>query len=239
MKNPLVPTITDVDKNIYWYILGGAFNISFHPDYLLMETSSASAATDGTDAVQMTDEIDNADGDDVDNDGQEGTDDHYGIATVSYYYLNWGLDAHPEGTMGINLYAWVDVDEDGLFDIVDIDPEKAADGVDSDGDVVGEFQENHQVVQTVDSGGETVIKTDGDGNVETAPLPQTAMDIHKVEGGKIVLSKYEFYEDGSLPPNEGEGRDPEKKRFTTLSYTEPYNDDPVYYGTVIFKIDEK
>ncbi|MCD4670265.1 MAG: hypothetical protein K8S14_07455, partial [Actinomycetia bacterium] len=198
MENPLVPTITDEGKNVYWHILGGAFNISFSPDYLLMETSSVSAAVDGSDAGEMTDELDIADGDDIDDDGQEGAYDHYGIATVSYYYYDWDLNEHPEGTMGLSLYAWVDVDGDGLFDIVDIDPEKAADGVDSDGDVVGRFQENHQIVQVeiVDDRGDsdptndvTEIKTDGSGNVETAPLPQTDMDIHRIEGGKVVLAK--------------------------------------------------
>ncbi|HAJ95734.1 MAG TPA: hypothetical protein DCP02_05825, partial [Actinobacteria bacterium] len=115
MENPLVPTITDEGKNVYWYILGGAFNISFSPDYLLMETNFDSAAVDGTDATLMTDKVDDIGGEDVDNDGKDEADDHYGLATVSYYYYNWGLDTHPEGTMGINLYAWVDVDEDGLF----------------------------------------------------------------------------------------------------------------------------
>ena len=137
MENPLVPGITDDGKNVYWYILGGAFNISFSPDELVTEASSLDHS-DGTNASVMNDMEDDNDGEDsLDNDGDGTIDyDHYGIATIDYYYYYWGLDYHPEGTMGINLYAWVDVDEDGLFDIVDIDPEKAADGEDPDGDVV-------------------------------------------------------------------------------------------------------
>ena len=40
MENPLVPGITDNDKNITWYILAGAFNISFSATELVTEMSS-------------------------------------------------------------------------------------------------------------------------------------------------------------------------------------------------------
>ena len=258
MENPLVPGITDDGKNVYWYILGGAFNMSFSPDELVTEASSASPPA-GTDATKMTDMEDDDDDDtltvidedivDNDNDG-EIVDDNYGIATISYYYYHWGLDEHPEGTMGINLYAWVDVDEDELFDIVDLDPEKTAedegmeeDGVtltDPDGDVVGDFQNNHQVVQT--EAGE--VKTDGDGNVETTPFAKSDMDVHKVEGGKVVIGHdnllpAEEASPGNILPSSETERNITRQRFSTIAYTEPYDDDPIYYGTVVIKVNEK
>jgi len=242
MENPLVPGITDNGKDVYWYILGGAFNMSFSPDELVTETSSAIPAA-GTNPTEMNDEVDTAA--DFDGDG-EGVGDHYGIATIDYYYFHWGLDEYPEGTMGINLYAWVDVDEDGLFDIVDVDPEKAADGEDPDGDVVGDFQENHQIVQTEDDGNGThQVKTDIDGNVETEPFDTKQMDIHKIEGGKVVLGHDDLTAEEEEDPltilpgsDEQSDRDVTKQRFSTIAYNEPHNDDPIYYGTIAIKINE-
>ena len=247
MENPLVPTITDEGKDVYWYILGGAFNISFSQTELVMEAKSLDGVTNAT---LMTDKEDDNDGEDgVDNDGDgELANDHYGIATINYYYFDWGLEAHPAGTMGVDLYAWVDVDEDGLFDIVDIDPEKAADGEDPDGDVVGDFQDNFQVVQVEVVSGETVIKTDDgttSGDVVTEAMPETAMDIHKVEGGKVVIGHDDLTdaeEDDPmtiLPISTDEyERGVTKQRFSTLAYTEPFDDDPLYYGSMIFKVNE-
>ena len=247
MENPLVPGITDDGKNVYWYILGGAFNISFSPDELVTEASSLDHS-DGTNASLMEDAEDDNDGEDsADNDGDGVVaDDNYGIATIDYYYYHWGLEQYPEGTMGINLYAWVDVDEDGLFDIVDIDPEKAADGEDPDGDVVGQFQENHQVIQTEDDGnGKQEVKTDIDGKVETEPFSAEEMDIHRIEGGKAVIGNNDLTsgeEDNplSILPRSDElsDRDVTKQRFSTIAYDEPYDDDPMFFGTVIIKVDE-
>jgi hypothetical protein len=245
MENPLVPGVTDDGKDVYWYILGGAFNISFSPDELVTEASSLDNS-DGTNAAKMNDEEDDNDGENsLDNDGDGSVaGDHYGIATIDYYYYHWGLAEYPEDTMGINLFAWVDVDEDGLFDIVDIDPEKAADGQDPDGDVVGDFQDNHQVVQTEDDGsGKQEVKTDTDGNVETEPFDTKKMDIHKVEGGKVVLghddlTAAEEEDPLTILPRPESERAVTKQRFSTISYDEPYDDDPIYFGTIVIKVDE-
>jgi len=247
MENPLVPVVTDDGKNVYWYILGGAFNISFSPDELVTEASSLDHS-DGTNATVMEDVRDDNDGENsLDNDG-DGTvaDDHYGIATIGYYYYHWGLEEYPEDTMGVNLFAWVDVDEDGLFDIVDIDPEKAADGIDPDGNVVGDFQDNHQVVQTEDDGsGKQKVRTDIDGNMETGPFDTKKMDIHKIEGGKVVLGHDDLNPEEEQDPltilprsDENSGREVTKQRFSTIAYGEPYDDDPIYFGTIVIKVDE-
>jgi len=247
MENPLVPGITDEGKEVYWYILGGAFNISFAPDELITQASSLDHS-DGTNATVMNDMEDDNDGENTaDNDGDGNiADDNYGIATINYYYFHWGLDEYPEGTMGINLYAWVDVDGDSLFDIVDVDPGKAADGQDPDGDVVGEFQENHQIVQTEDDGsGKQGVKTDAGGNVETEPFSTEQMDIHKIEGGKAVLGNDDLTAAEENDPmiilprsDEGSDRRVTRQRFSTIAYDEPYDDDPIYFGTVVIKVDE-
>jgi len=232
MKNPLVPGITDKGKSVYWYILEGAFNISFSKDSLVTETSSESPAA-GTNPTEMNDIDDDSDDitDPNDNDYAESKEDNIGSATVDYYYFWWGLNEYPEGTMGVNLFAWVDIDEDNKFDIVDVDSEKAADGEDSDGDVVENFQSNNKVVKVDDNGtpdtSDDEVKTDGNGNVVAEEIPESDMDIHKVEGGKVVIA------DEDLVEVRGSN---ENQRFSTLSYNEPFDDDPEFFGTLIFKM---
>jgi hypothetical protein len=241
MENPLVPGITDQNKNITWYILAGAFNISFSEKELVTEIASK----DGV-ANKMTDHEDKDT--DIDGDGKKGDSDYFGMATVPYYYFNWGMEKYPEGTMCVNIFAWVDIDGDDKLDIVDIDASKAADGNDSDGSVVADFQANHQVVQVNASGtGPELEDADRDGNVDdivTAPIPTSDMDIHKVEGGKVVIANLDLKDapedkNGNyLPANQIEGgRENSYQRFSTLSYTESYDEDPQFWGTIIFKKD--
>jgi hypothetical protein len=237
MENPLVPGITDEGKDVFWYILSGAFNISFSPNELVTETDSDSPAAN-TDPTEMSDvDVDSDDIADPNDAGYvESKEDNKGTATVSYYYFWWGIAEYPENTIGINLFTWVDIDEDGKFDIVDIDGQKAADGQDSDGDVVGDFQNANQVIQvddkgTVDTSDDTVA-VDGSGNIITKGISEEIMDIHKVEGGKMVIADSDL---GNQLLRE-EGRDNNYQRFSTLSYTEPFDDDPEYFGTLIFKM---
>lgn len=242
MENPLVPGITDEGKDVFWYILGGSFNISFSSTELVTETDSSSPAAN-TDPTKMNDvDVDSDDIADPNDAGYvDSKQDNKGIAEVSYYYFWWGLADYPEDTMGVNLFAWVDIDEDGKFDIIDIDGEKAADGEDSDGDVVGDFQNDHKVVQVDDKGtadkSDDTVKTDGSGNVVTEGISEDIMDIHKIEGGKMVIADRDL--ESELI--EKSGRDNNYQRFSTLSYTEPFDIDPEYFGLLIFKMtrDEK
>lgn len=231
MEEPLVPGITDEGKSINWYILEGSFNISFAKDSLVTEGQSTmndyEDDNDGNNSTTDSDSDGNIDGDD-DGDG-EVTGDNYGKSEINYYYFYWGLEQYPEGTIGVNLFAWADVDEDGKFDIVDEEyndaiaiedvqlngtqTQQISNNFGPDGDVVGEFQDKHQIVQTENGG----VKTDSNGDVVTEPLSTDDMDIHTVKGGQIIK------------------KDDSTQRFTTLSYTEPYNVDPKYSGSILFK----
>ena len=231
MAAPLVPGITDQNKNVYWYILEGAFNISFSASELILETFSNDARTD---ADQMNDHTDDAG--DIDKDGTAGPSDHYGQSTVSYYYYLWtdkdGNALFPENTMGVGLFAWVDVDEDGKYDVVDVgyDDEGASAGEDAtpDGDIVGRFQDTYKVVQTgTGSCGNEVIKTDAGGNALSEPIPVEKMDIHVIEGGQ-VLKKIKT-QNGQATFDDG------RQTLATLAYSEPIDDDPQFFGTILFK----
>ncbi len=231
MAEPLVPGITDENKNIYWYILADAFNISFSPSELILETFSGDAKTD---ADRMKDYTD--DSNDNDEDGIADSTDHYGKSTVSYYYYLWtdkdGNELFPENTMGVGLFAWVDVDDDGKYDIVDVGyDEDAEEGEDltPDGDIVGDFQNFYKVVQSeTNSGGDEVIKTDTEGNVVSEPISVSHMDIHAVEGGQ-VLKKIQSQSNDSIV------FDDSRQTLATLSYNEPIDDDPQFFGTILFK----
>ncbi|MBE3089221.1 MAG: hypothetical protein IMZ41_02955 [Actinobacteria bacterium] len=54
MENLLVPVITDQNKNIFWYILAGSFNISFSPSILISEANSKTPVA-VTNPITMTD----------------------------------------------------------------------------------------------------------------------------------------------------------------------------------------
>ena len=127
MENPLVPGITDQDKTVNWYILNGSYNVSFSETDLVTEYTST-----------MVDKVDNNDGEDVDGDGQEGSDDHYGEATIPYYFYWWGEGFPEYEEMNVVIGACVDIDEDGMID--------KEDGVDLE-----EFSENMKVVKTVEN----------------------------------------------------------------------------------------
>ena len=247
MENPLVPGITDNDKNITWYILAGAFNISFSATELVTEMSSKN---DPGVVNTMKDVNPDSDIANPTNAGYaESKEDNYGKATISYYYFLWkdelGDNLYPADTMCVNIFGWVDIDGDDKLDIVDIDSSKAADDNDSDGSVVDNFQANHQVVQVDDRGTpgdktDDIVKTDAGGNIVTESIPTSDMDIHKVEGGKVVIYKNDLDPGGEYDlntPAYGD-RNNTKQRFSTLSYNEPYDEDPQFWATIIFKKDD-
>jgi hypothetical protein len=221
LAEPFVPTVTDQNKNVYWYILEGSFNISFSPTELILQSFWGDGNAAGN-ATKMTDSTD--DPNDIDKDGKIGSADNFGKSTVNYFYFPW-LDKdnnqlYATNTMGVNLFAWVDVDEDAKYDLVDSNP--------SDGNVLS----NYNTVKTeLNSINESVIDTDTSGNVETKDLSAVIpTDTHKVEGGSVI-KKIASQGTNGMPTSFDNGR----QSFSTLSYTEPYDDDPQYFGTLIFK----
>ena len=215
MAEPFVPTITDQNKNVYWYILEGSFNISFSPTELILQSfwGDGNAADNAT---KMTDSTD--DSTDIDKDGKIGATDNFGKSTVNYFYFPWmdkdNNQLYASNTMGVNIFAWADVDEDAKYDLVDSNP--------SDGNVLS----NYDIVKTeLNLSNESVINTDASGNVETEALSAVIpTDTHEVEGGLVVkkiASAASF--------------DNSRQSFSTLGYTEPYDDDPQFFGTLIFK----
>jgi len=180
MKNPLVPEITDENKLVYWYILGGSYNVSFSETDLVTETTST-----------MVDEDDEEDLVDEDGDGNK-ADDHYGLATVPYFFYWWG-EGYPEyEEMNVNIGACVDIDGDEMIDKSEAD--------------VSSFTENMQVVQTIENpvyngdvndeipddayNSEHIVETEIVNDVETVvtDIPDN-LDICEQEGGKVVVSE--------------------------------------------------
>ena len=220
MAEPFVPTVTDQNKNVYWYILEGSFNISFSPTELILQSFWGDSNTSDN-ATQMTDSAD--DPTDIDKDGNIGSTDNFGKSTVNYYYFPWmdkdSNQLYPLNTMGVNIFAWVDIDEDAKYDLVDSNP--------ADGNVLS----NYDTVKTeLNSNSKSVIDTDISGKVETEALSAVIpTDTHKVEGGLVVKKIASISTDGIT------SFDDNRQSFSTLSYTEPYDDDPQFFGTLIFK----
>jgi len=132
MENPLVPEVTDQGKIVYWYILEDSYNVSFSETDLVTETTSV-----------MTDKVDAEGGEDEDSDGRDEADDHYGEATIPYYFYWWG-EGFPEfEEMNAEIGACVDIDEDGEIDKEDIGAEGETD--------LDEFVENMKVVKTIEN----------------------------------------------------------------------------------------
>jgi hypothetical protein len=231
MENPLVPEITDAGKDVYWYILAGSFNISFSPTSLVFKTNSKAPAA-GTDPTKMND---------VDANANDLTDptaagyvaskaDNYGEAKVDYYYFWWGLADYPQDTMGINLYAWADIDKDAKFDFIDLSNENPAG--DTDGNSVDNFTGGFQVVNGILEDAVT-----GDKYVDYVSLKSSIdWDIHEIEGGKVVIAKSDNGNSPNAPTTPAYGfRRNSSQRFSTQSYKEAYNIDPKFFGTLIFK----
>ena len=64
------------------------------------------------------------------------------------------------------------------------------------------------------------------------------MDIHKVEGGKVVIGHDDLTDAEEADPltilprsDEQSDRNVTRQRFSTIAYDEPYDDDPIYFGT--------
>lgn len=218
MSNPLIPGVTDDNKDVYWYILAGSFNISFSPTSLVL------------DAVSKMNDV-GSKGNDLKNPEDQNyfasKTDNYGKATVNYYYFWWGLADYPKNTMGVNLFTWVDIDDDGLLDIQDLPNDESLNPGETgykDGNIVGNLQQNYKVVQS-ETGidGKKFVKTDASGNIVTEPISKEKLDIHKVKGGLVVKK----IKDG--------GFDDTRQSFSTISYNEPFNGDPKFFGTLIFK----
>ena len=168
MENPLVPGVTDENKTVTWYILEGSYNVSFAPDSLVTEITSimTDEPDDGTNGIDFDTDLDTVD-------------DTYGLATQQYYFFWWGAGYAEYEEMNVCLFAWVDIDDDSKLDITDLPGDEALEegalGY-KDGDVVGEFMEDHQVV---DAGDVT----------KTAPVvDESGMDICESEGGKVMES---------------------------------------------------
>jgi len=190
MENPLVPTITDEGKTVFWYIMEGSYNVSFSETDLVLTASST-----------MSNKLDDADAEDtVDNDGDgDIIGDNYGYSSIRYYYYWWG-EGYPEfEEMNVNLFAWVDIDEDCKLDIQDI---ATSTGNDPDGDVVGDFINSHRVIATQDNpdydntqpsgpynSPHIIVDENNDGIADTIPITGIVdfeMDVHKQVGGKVL-----------------------------------------------------
>jgi hypothetical protein len=205
MENPLVPEVTDEGKTVFWYILAGSYNVSFFEFDLITEETST-----------MTDKVDVNDATDEDGDGNK-ADDHYGYATIPYYFYWWGNDYPEFEVMSVNIGACVDIDEDG-----DIDKEKGED--------LDEFNLNANVVQTIVNpdynGGEADgpynsphIVTYSGGNVVTA-IPDN-VDIDYFNAGKVLVTVTRE-EAGDLYPTD--------QRFCIESYSEPCDAEDEMYS---------
>jgi hypothetical protein len=191
MENPLVPTITDEGKTVFWYIMEGSYNVSFSETDLVLTASST-----------MSNKLDDADAEDtVDNDGDgDIIGDNYGYSSIRYYYYWWG-EGYPEfEEMNVNLFAWVDIDEDCKLDIQDIATKNPAN--DPDGDVVGDFINSHRVIAAQDNpdydntqpsgpynSPHIIVDENNDGIADTIPITGIVdfeMDVHKQVGGKVL-----------------------------------------------------
>lgn len=141
MEDPLVPGITDQNKDVLWYVLPSSYNVSFSPIMLLLETYSGDTSSDAT---QMSDvDVLGNDVSATDSNYAANLQDNEGVATVSYYYYPWagaaftteqlaqGYSQDYSGTvpadfsesdvMAVSLAAWVDIDGDGKLDTVNPD----------------------------------------------------------------------------------------------------------------------
>ena len=207
MENPLVPGVTDEGKNTYWYILGGSYNVSFSQAELkVVETSVMSDYTD--------------DATDIDGDGKiPPADDHYGMATIPFYFYWWGAGYPEFEEMNVNIFAWVDIDDDDKLDIEDIPDRDATAGDQSlDGDVVGDFVTSHQVVN-IDGAG----NADGTESISATELPAGGnfeFDIDEREAGKVLIAKDDVSDTVGSPDENY----PIWQRFVIESYGEPYDD---------------
>jgi hypothetical protein len=176
MEEPLVPGVTDSGKTVFWYILGGSYNVSFASDSLVTEASSTMNDIDelGDDIADPTDPAYVA-----------SKDDNYGKSNINYYFFWWG-DGFPEfEAMNVNLGAFVDIDEDSKIDI-------------EQGPELDEFNTYANVVKVDGSG--NVIKTGGmlnangdpdpNGNIPAVEtfVPQN-IDIDYYNAGKILVSE--------------------------------------------------
>ena len=205
MAEPLVPEVTDGTaadpKNVFWYILGGSYNVSFASGSLLTATTA-----DMVDAVDLQGAADG--GVDADLDGKDEANDHYGISTVPYFFYWWG-DEYPEfEEMNANIGAVVDIDEDGKIDLHVSD--------------LPSFNTNAKVVD-VTAGEVNKIA----GTVQPAgaknPVPDVAtsaptnIDIDYYNAGKILttLADGETFDDYNMQDV------PEEQRFVIESYSEP------------------
>jgi len=165
MENPLVPEVTDQNKVTYWYLLEGSYNVSFSPTDLVTETTSfMNDVKDDADEVILTDVTDEKT---IDNDGDGTiTDDSYGLATVPYFFYWWGAGFPQYEEMQVNMFAWVDIDEDTKLDITDLPGDKnITDTTDpnyKDGDVVGQFMKDYRVIMTQDNPDDPLNPLPGD-----------------------------------------------------------------------------
>lgn len=196
MENPLVPEVTDQNKVTYWYLLEGSYNVSFSPTDLVTETTSImNDVKDDADEVILTDATDEKT---IDNDGDGTiTDDSYGLATVPYFFYWWGAGFPQYEEMQVNMFAWVDIDEDTKLDITDLPGDKnITDTTDpnyKDGDVVGQFMKDYQVIMTQDNpddplnpvpGDHVIINTAALGDdpiVKTEPVLSDALETTEVK----------------------------------------------------------
>lgn len=205
-------------KTVFWYILEGSYNVSFSETELVTETTSG--------MFNYADACDDEPG--IDNDGDVAiSEDQYGMAKVNYYYYWWGGDYPEHEEMNANIGAWVDIDEDEKFDIIDTE----ASSEDDIEDVKKEFSivqttvnDNGTDSDTSDDFNEVTIDDNGtpgdytDDTVATEQLPDETFDVKIVEGGLVIKSKDDAGKDG--PGNELP--DITDQRFITDSASEPY-----------------
>ena len=160
MEDPLVPGITDEGKSVYWSILEGSYNVSLKKDVLVTEIEST-----------MSNEVDAIDATDTD-----------GVSTIKYYYFYWGLPVYAENTMLVDLFAWVDIDEDKKLDVIDTayqeNPPTAS-------GIVETIQKDYKAVEEIIGSSTEDIADD---SVETGPAIDS-FDIHQVPGGTVLISK--------------------------------------------------
>jgi hypothetical protein len=139
MENPLIPAITDQNKNVYWYMLTSSYNVSFSPTELLLQAYFGDSSSDATKMIDY-----DVSGNDVsvtDSNYALNLQDNIGVATVSYYYFPWatavfsqdlldkGYNPVYSGIIPVNftqadvmiadLVAYVDIDGDAALDLND------------------------------------------------------------------------------------------------------------------------
>jgi len=192
MENPLVPTITDNNKSTNWYLLEGSFNTSFSSNSLVTETSST-----------MSDVKDDSDGENTtDNDGDSDiTGDHYGLATVKYYYFWWG-GTYIQNTMNANIFAWVDIDGDSDLDAKGIDT-----SIDDPETTVNEKDGIPDTLADATLAGLEKVALVTAGVATLSPVfDSTNTDLYKIDGGKVFVAESAA-----------------DQRLVSQSYDEPYD----------------